>query len=115
MTLHRDLGMSHTSAWQIAHHIRETRRDQQPAGFTGLVEANESYLRGLAVKKPVCRCEHARRGTTGKMAVAGVKNRVTDKVGVAVVQDTARQSITGSANVSAAKFTRTGWRASGAS
>ena len=45
MRLHRDLGITHKSAWFLMHRLREAMKEvQQP--FLGPVEADETYMGG---------------------------------------------------------------------
>ncbi len=69
--LHRDLGISQSSAWYMGHRIR------------GMWDANaDKKLR-------------QGRGSVGKMPVAGVKNRDTGQVSVAVVPVTNKVTMQG--------------------
>ena len=45
MKLHRDLGITQTSAWFLGHRIREAMAGNDPV-FSGLVEADETYIGG---------------------------------------------------------------------
>ena len=82
MKLHRDLGVTQKTAWHLAHRIRETWTDKA-AMFTGPAEADETYIGGkrknMSNKK---RKELAGtgRGAVGKAAVAGVKDRASNRV-----------------------------------
>ena len=80
MKLHRDLGITQKSAWHLAHRIRETwARESGP--FAGPVEADETYIGGKRKNMPNAkRKELTGRGTVGKAAVAGVKDRETNRV-----------------------------------
>ena len=94
MKLHRDLGITQKSAWHLAHRIRETWAGHEPT-FDGPVEADESHFGGLEKNKPEHRKLHAGRGTVGKVAVAGVKDRATNRVSAAVVPNTTRETLQG--------------------
>ena len=80
MKLHRDLGITQKTAWHLAHRIRETwARESGP--FAGPVEADETYIGGKRKNMPNAkRKELTGRGTVGKAAVAGVKDRATNRV-----------------------------------
>ena len=94
LKLHRDLGITQKSAWHLAHRIRKTwEADASP--FVGPVEADESHFGGLEKNKPEHRKLHAGRGTVGKVAVAGVKDRTTNRISAAVVPDTTGATLQG--------------------
>ena len=80
MKLHRDLGVTQKTAWHLAHRIRESwARESGP--FAGPVEADETYIGGKRKNMPNAkRKELTGRGTVGKAAVAGVKDRETNRV-----------------------------------
>ena len=90
MKLHRDLGISQKSAWHLAHRIRQCWDDLNGEPFEGPVEADETYVGGLA-KNMHARVRRERihgRGGVDKTAVAGIKDRATGKVTAKVVAAT---------------------------
>ncbi len=95
MKLHRDLGIACTSAWRLSHRIRETWAGQQAAPFVGPVEADETFIGGRESNKHASRKLNQGRGPVGKATVAGVKDRTTGRVSLAVVPDTTRATLQG--------------------
>ncbi len=87
MKLHRDLGVTQKTAWHLAHRIRESYRQDLPP-FTGPVEADETFIGGKEGNKHSSKKLRAGRGPVGKTAVAGVKDRATNRVRAAVVPGT---------------------------
>ena len=89
MKLHRDLSITQKAAWFLAHRLRDAwRTDGHPElPFIGPVEADETFVGGKAknmhAKK---RRQLTGRGGADKTAVAGVKDRATKQVRVAVVE-----------------------------
>ena len=92
MKLHRDLGITQKSAWHLAHRIRETWKDQKET-FTGPVEVDETYIGGKEKNKHTFNKLNAGRGTVGKAAVAGMKDRSTNKVKAMAVKGTSQEDL----------------------
>ena len=90
MKLHRDLGISQKSAWHLAHRIRQCWDDLQSEPFAGPVEADETFIGGKAknMHAKVRRQRIHGRGGVDKTAVAGIKDRTTNKVTARVVAAT---------------------------
>ena len=94
MKLHREIGITQKSAWHLAHRIREAWADKQTP-FAGPVEVDETFVGGLEANKHGDKKLRAGRGTVGKMAVAGVRDRETGKVLATVVPSTDREPLQG--------------------
>ena len=82
MKLHRDIGVTQSTAWFMLHRIRETWSNKATAApFTGPVEADETYFGGK--RKNMSKAKRATlrgRGAVGKAAVVGTKDRATNKI-----------------------------------
>ena len=87
MKLHRDIGVSQPTAWFMLHRLREAWSDES-GKFDGPVEVDETYVGGLEKNKPNRLRLKAGRGTVGKTAVAGAKDRASNKVSAKVVRET---------------------------
>ena len=87
MKLHRDLKITQKTAWFMLHRIREAWAAPLPGGFTGPVEADETFVGGRTKNMHKWQREKLTgRGGVDKMAVAGVKDRATGRVRASVVE-----------------------------
>ena len=87
MKLHRDLKVTQKTAWFMLHRIREAWAQERAALFSGPVEVDETYIGGLRKNMPKSkRAAMDGRGTVGKTAVVGAKDRETNRVSATVVE-----------------------------
>ena len=93
MKLHRDIGVTQKTAWFMLHRIREAWGEARET-FAGPVEADEAYFGGLRANMPKAKRKALTgRGTAGKTAVAGVKDRGTKRVAAQVVPATDSETL----------------------
>ncbi len=95
MKLHRELKRTQKTAWYAAHRIRKVL-DQGLPLFSGPVEVDETYVGGRrrnmsASKRKLL----TSRGPAGKVAVAGIRDRATNKVKAKVVPNTMTETLGG--------------------
>ena len=96
MKLHRDLEITQKSAWHLAHRIRKAIEGGEAPMFVGPAEADETYVGGKRKNMPNAkRKELTGRGTVGKAAVAGVKDRETNRVAARRVSQTDATALQG--------------------
>jgi len=75
--LHRALGITQKSAWFLGHRIRLALQSDSMEKLSGEVEADETYIGGLARNMHVARNKKRGRGTggVGKAIVMGILER----------------------------------------
>ena len=99
LKLHRDLEIAQSSAWFMAHRIREAM-ESEGGLLSGPVEVDETYVGGKRAnislaKRRELKEAGAGRGTVGKAIVASAKDRATGKVSARVVENTEKPPLQG--------------------
>ena len=99
MKLHRDLKITQKSAWHMAHRLRKAF-EENGGVFAGPVEVDESYFGGKRAnmsnaKRKELAEQGAGRGTVGKTAVVGIKDRATNQVRAKVTRSVAAPALQG--------------------
>ena len=97
MKLHRDLGVSQRAAWFMLHRIREAWGDDDGDNpFDDPVEVDETYMGGKRKNMPKAkRAKMEGRGSVGKTAIVGAKDRATNAVSARVVRATDAETLQG--------------------
>ena len=100
MKLHRAIGVSQPKAWYMLQRIRQAfdDSDDDHGPFNGPVEVDETYMSGKRknMSNAECRARAGTgRGTAGKTAVVGMKDRETNRVRATVVATTDKATLQG--------------------
>ena len=99
MKLHRDIGVSQPTAWFMLHRIREAwAYEGGNGGFSGPVEVDETYVGGRRASMSNAKRKELAdtgRGTVGKAAVVGAKDRQSNQVRAKAVQRTDAETLQG--------------------
>ena len=98
MKLHRDLGITQKSAWFLSQRLRYalSQDGNMDALFSGPVEVDETYIggkRGNMSNSKRKELANTGRGSVGKTAIVGVKDRATRQVAAKVVHSTNAENL----------------------
>ena len=98
MKLHRDIGVTQSTAWFMLHRIRESWARNNGNGngshFSGPVEVDEVYMGGKRRNMSNAKRKTLTgRGSVGKTAVAGIKDRKSNRVVARVVPNTKSETM----------------------
>ena len=93
MKLHRDLGITQKTAWHLLHRIRQAYSESNPR-FAGEVEVDEAYFGGKRKFMHASKRKTLKgKGTAGKTAVVGMKERDSNRVQAQITPRTDRTTL----------------------
>ena len=94
MKIHREIGVTQKTAWYLAHRIRKAWDAGAENLFSGPIECDETWVGGFRKNMPASKRKALTgRGPVGKVPVAGIRDRATNKVKAQVVPDTTSETL----------------------
>lgn len=92
LQLSKEIGVTQDTAWYMLQRIRHSCETREDVLLQGIVEADATYIGGRESNKHESKKLRAGRGTVGKTAVLGMKER-KGKVRAVVLHDTSRAAV----------------------
>ena len=92
--IHWELNITQKSTWHLLHRLRKAYETGH-FNFQGPVEVDEAHFGGKEANKHESKKLNAGRGTVGKTAVVGIKDRETNQIKAKVVSDTTSKTLQG--------------------
>lgn len=74
LQLAKQIGVTQKTAWFVLGRLREACGDD-PGKLRGIIEIDEAYIGGLEKNKHAAKKQHLGRGTVGKQALLGMRER----------------------------------------
>ena len=94
MKLHRDVGITQKSAWHLGQRIRKMFEGAGSPKMEGPAEADETAIGGKEDNKHEWKRLNPGGGSKGKAIVAGIKDRATNHVQAAVIDNADADTLT---------------------
>ena len=95
LQLSKELGITQKATWFMLHRLREACGGVEAMPIEGVAEVDETYIGGKERNKHASKKLRAGRGTVGKVAVVGAKDRETGRVVARPIAFTDKEDLQG--------------------